>query len=362
MGSRCSGEAQLSLQIDSSTAESRYWVSSISYRSRARSRPTFADLRELTWKAQKKNRELGVTGILLYDKGRFFQTIEGPFEAIRSLWSDIREDQRHTEIDLLSDHIIPARLFGGWDLLSYHGDAETAESVRNFRASHELSQHVRDLMELVLNGDDLAINHLIGRLHKEGWQGNEIISHLIEPTARALGDAWLSDDCSEIDLTIGISMLQLAGHAVKHGLLRKTSAPRSQYRILLATEPGEPHALSTSLLADLFTNAGWQVDMAFPDTIQALMNQLASQKPDALDIGMSDALARSSQLTHLRETVERSRFAAPDSLTVVSVGGRLFADAVATAENAGADYARTTTAGATVRIADLLKQKRQQSQ
>lgn len=351
----------MSSQPDSATADPRFWVSSLSYQSRATTRPTLADLRELTSKAQKKNRKLGVTGILLYDKGRFFQTIEGPIASLRSLWTTIREDRRHTDIELLSEHIIPARLFSAWDLLSYHGDAEAASKVREIKASHALNQQVKDLMDLVLQGDDLAINHLIVRLQEQGWQGDDILTHLIEPSARALGDAWLSDVCTEIDLTIGISMLQLAGHAVKHGLLPKSGGPGSQYRILLATEPGEPHALGTSLLADLFTDAGWQVDLAFPDTDQALMNQLASQKPDALDIGMSDSLSRASKLDSLRETVERSRFAAPDHLTVVSVGGRLFADAVATAESAGADYARKTTAGATVRMADLIRQKRQES-
>lgn len=129
---------------------------------------------------------------------------------------------------------------------------------------------------------------------------------------------------------------------------------------MLATAPGEPHALGTSLLADLFIDAGWHVDMAFPDSNQALANQLKSQQPDALDIGLSDALPRQQKLEHLRQTVERSRFAAPDHLTVVSVGGRLFADAAATAESVGADHARKTAAGSSIRIAELIRQKRQQ--
>ena len=107
------------------------------------------------------------------------------------------------------------------------------------------------------------------------------LSLLIEPGARALGDAWLADDCSELDLTIGLSMLQLAGHAV-----RTTPTPaalqQSRYSILLATAPGEPHTLGTSLLADLFTDAGWRVDVAFPGSNQALSNQLAAQQPDAI--------------------------------------------------------------------------------
>ncbi|MEO0462747.1 MAG: BLUF domain-containing protein [Pseudomonadota bacterium] len=334
------------------------WTSSLTYQSRATTRPTAADLRELSWNAQQKNRSLGVTGMLLYEKGRFFQTLEGPPESLKTLWSSISRDKRHTDIELLSEHVIPAQLFAGWDLLSYHGDGDAAQAVRRGRAEHGLTRLVPDLMSLVLNGDDLGINTTMAKLAEDGWDGDAILTHLIEPTARALGDAWLSDDCSEFDLTIGLSMLQLAGHAVRHK--RTPDALRkSQYSILLATAPGEPHALGASLLADMFTDAGWHVDMAFPDSNQALVNQLAAQQPDALDIGLSEALPRDHAVKKLRETVERSRFAAPDHLTVVSVGGRLFADALATAEKVGADHARTTVAGATVCLAELIRQKRQ---
>ena len=113
---------------------------------------------------------------------------------------------------------------------------------------HDLTRQVPKLIEMVLNGDDIAINTMIAMLAENGWDGNAILAHLIEPTARALGDAWLSDDCSELDLAIGLSMLQLAGHAV-----RSTPTPaalrNSRYSILLATAPGEKHGLGTSLLA-----------------------------------------------------------------------------------------------------------------
>lgn len=192
------------------------WTSSLTYQSKATARPTPGDLRELAWEARQRNRSLGVTGMLLYDKGRFFQTLEGPPASLSVLWKSISEDPRHTQIEVLSEHIVPARLFGGWDLLSYHADEEPFHKVDRAKAQHQLTTRVPALMELVLNGDDLGINSFIASVAEQGWSGDAIISHLIEPTARALGDAWLSDDCSEVDLTIGLSMLQLAGHGVRH--------------------------------------------------------------------------------------------------------------------------------------------------
>lgn len=349
----------MSIEIEAAELKSPdSWTSSITYQSRVTIRPTIADLRELAAQAKARNRSLGVTGMLLYDRGRFFQTIEGPPASLKILWASISADTRHTDIEILSEHIIPARLFGAWDLMSYHGDEVDNATSYQARASHDLTRHVPKLIDLVLSGDDIGINTTIASLAEESWNGDDILTHLIEPTARALGDAWLSDSCTELDLTIGLSMLQLAGHGI-----RSTPTPaalrNSRYSILLATAPGEAHSLGTSLLADLFTDAGWQVEMSFPDSNQALVNQLAAQQPDAVDIALSDALPREHTLAKLRETVERSRFAAPDHLTVVSVGGRLFADAAASASNVGADHARKTVAGTSIRMAELIKQKRQ---
>ncbi len=348
----------MSLQAETSLTGPADWTVSLSYQSTATRRPTIADLSELTERARRRNHSLGVTGLLLYDRGQFFQTVEGPPESIKTIWESISRDSRHTDIDILSEHIIPTRLFGNWDLLSRHGDAETSANIQQSKAAHQLTSQVPVLIEKVLNGDDIGTNTLIASFAEAGWQGDLILCHLIEPTARALGDVWMSDDCSELDLTIGLSMLQLAGHAVRHTPTPEELKNR-KYSILLATMPGETHSLGTSLLADLFTDAGWHVDMAFPDSTHALTNQLKAQQPDALDLGLSESLLRRDSVVQLRETIERSRFAAPDHLTVISVGGRLFADAIATAESVGADHARKTVAGASVRIAELIRQKRQ---
>jgi hypothetical protein len=113
-----------------------------------------------------------------------------------------------------------------------------------------------------------------------------------------------------------------------------------------------------TLLGDIFTDAGWIVDMAFPDSPEALAKQLRAQRPDAVDIALSDALPRHHALAALRETIEKSRAATADEMMVVSVGGRLFAEAAATALSVGADHARKTAAGTSLRLARLIEQRR----
>lgn len=346
---------QISAQRD--TAKSENWLASLTYSSEAATTPSESELQSLVSAARGRNRSIGITGMLLYDGGRFLQTIEGPPEAVDLVWSSIRRDPRHREIELLSEHIVPARLFSGWDLrLQSRSGGQKNQTRSVSRVAFPLADHIPSVAHFALNGDDRQLNDLISDLVAQGWVGDALVKHLLEPAARALGDAWLADDCSEIDLTVGLSMLQLAGHAVQFRGSAE-NVRNSRYSILLVTAPGEPHLLGPSLLGDMFNNAGWAVDMAFPDSNESLARQLISQRPDAVDIALSDAVPRRHALDRLTETVEKCRAASPNELLVVSVGGRLFAEAAASAMSVGADHARMSATGTTISLAKLIEQR-----
>jgi len=334
------------------------WVACLTYKSVATATPRVSDLDRLANKARARNRSLDVTGMLLFEDGCFLQTLEGPPQAVGAVWSSIQRDQRHAHIEVLSEHMAATRLFSDWDLLLEGRFADLHRGTRQAaKAPPAIAEHLARLVELALNADDLALNTLIAGLAEQGWTSEAILSLLIEPGARALGDAWLDDRCSELDLTIGLSMLQLAGHAVRY-IPSAQSIRNSRYRVLLATAPGEKHMLGTTLLADQFLASGWQVDMAFPDSEEALTNQMNAQHPDAVDIGLSDAMPRQHAIEQLRSTIEHSRLIVSEHPTVVSVGGRLFAEAAATALSVGADHARQGLAGTSVRLAELVRKSR----
>jgi methanogenic corrinoid protein MtbC1 len=334
------------------------WVTCLTYKSTATATPRASDIDQLAARARARNRSLDVTGMLLFENGCFLQTLEGPPGAVAALWSSIQRDERHDHIEVLSEHLAAARLFSDWNLLLESRFAERAsETAKTAKAPAAVAEHVARLVELALNADDLALNTMMAGFGEQGWTSEAILTLLIEPAARALGDAWLDDRCSELDLTIGLSMLQLAGHAVRY-IPSAQSIRNSRYRILLATAPGEKHMLGTTLLADQFLAGGWQVDLAFPESEEALTNQMDAQHPDAVDIGLSDALPRQHAIDQLRSTIEHSRLVVSEHPTVVSVGGRLFAEAAATALSVGADHARKGLAGASVRLAELVRQSR----
>jgi len=330
----------------------------LTYQSSASAPPTNTELNELVAQARLRNQSVGVTGMLLYEDGRFLQTLEGPPQGLATIWSSIQRDERHQNIELLSEHYAEARLFSDWDLLLYRKREQTPPSLwERLRRRHPLNQYVQRVVRDAFEANEAGLGELFARLASSGWDGEEVVRQLIEPAARAMGDAWLADDVTEFDLTLGLGILQMAGHAVRY--TEDAEELRSKtYSILLAAAPGESNILGTTLLADQFSDAGWAVELAFPTSDEALANQLGAQRPDAVDIGLSDAITRQGRIATLRETVKHSRLVMPDQSLVVSVGGRLFAEASATAEHVGADHSRQSLAGTRLRIAELVAHAR----
>ena len=333
-------------------------IGCLTYQSRASAPPSEEELNDLVIRARTRNSSQGVTGMLLYEDGKFLQTLEGPPKGLETIWSSIRRDERHKDIEVLSQHLVSGRIFSEWDLLLYRKLDQAPKGLMDrLRPKNPLAKHIPNLVRLALDANEPALNNLFAKLAEQGWNGDAMVRDLLAPAARAMGDAWLADECSEFDLPLGLGMLQMAGHAVRY----RTDPDElrgSQYTILLASAPGEPHLFGPSLLADQFTDAGWSVEMVFPTSNEALQNQLNEQQPDAVDIALSDALPRQGKVSKLRETVEQSRWSVSAHPLVVSVGGRLFAEASATAENVGAAFARQSNAGTRLSLRELVEKTR----
>jgi hypothetical protein len=89
-------------------------LSTVVYRSRAVAPLSDPDLRSLTQTAQLRNHGEGITGVLLYDDSQFFQWLEGPADGVRRVMGSIRNDRRHTDLEVLSQRASPVRRFDGW--------------------------------------------------------------------------------------------------------------------------------------------------------------------------------------------------------------------------------------------------------
>jgi hypothetical protein len=86
------------------------------YRSRAVAPLSDQDLQHLMQTAQARNQREGITGVVLYDDSRFFQWLEGPANGVDRVMHSIRNDGRHTDLEVLTERPSQARRFDGWDM------------------------------------------------------------------------------------------------------------------------------------------------------------------------------------------------------------------------------------------------------
>lgn len=107
-------------------------VSALVYRSRSRIFLSSEQLIALEKNARVRNESMSITGMLLFDGTYFFQYLEGPEEAVQTLFLRILEDSRHHHIIKLLDDYAPARKFPHWgmQLLKVQSQSdETAEAM-----------------------------------------------------------------------------------------------------------------------------------------------------------------------------------------------------------------------------------------
>jgi len=67
--------------------------------------------------ARNHNPKFGITGLLVFGSGIFFQWLEGPKDNVTSLFKIISADSRHSDVVLLTkEDEFRERLFPNWDM------------------------------------------------------------------------------------------------------------------------------------------------------------------------------------------------------------------------------------------------------
>ena len=96
------------------------------YCSRAAAEVDDATVARIIATSQRRNPAWGITGLLVFGSGIFFQWLEGPREQILQLMSLLETDSRHEQIVLLSENEeVRERMFPDWAM-----ELVTADHIR----------------------------------------------------------------------------------------------------------------------------------------------------------------------------------------------------------------------------------------
>ena len=85
-----------------------------------------AELAQILRTARARNSALKVTGALMLYQNWFAQILEGPEDAIKSLYDRIKTDARHDSVQLLEQGAATQRSFEKWAMahVGEHGEAD----------------------------------------------------------------------------------------------------------------------------------------------------------------------------------------------------------------------------------------------
>ncbi len=113
----------------------------LTYASIASDPLTPAGVQAIVDHARAANERRQVTGMLVFDRNCFLQTLEGRREAVSETFCRIAADPRHRRILLMDVLPVDERLFANWTMGFAAADARGRELFLRFGGSDEFEPH-----------------------------------------------------------------------------------------------------------------------------------------------------------------------------------------------------------------------------
>ena len=184
----------------------------------------------------------------------------------------------HEAADLLGVHymtiyrrvrlgILPARKIGGtWmvDPADLVRATTTPDRGRRRRGSHpRVSMWQERLQARMLSGDVAGSWQVIEAAMASGLEPGEIYVRVLAPSLHAIGALWgsggISVDQEHLASSVATTLIGRLGPRFVH-------PGRKKGVVIVAMPPGERHGLGVAMLADILTDAGYEVLNLGPDT------------------------------------------------------------------------------------------------
>jgi len=138
----------------------------------------------------------------------------------------------------------------------------------------------------------------------------------ISAAARQLGARWETDEVSFTQVTLAVGKLYALVRSIGSRATRTAIARQPQKSALFASLPGEQHTLGVTIAAEVFRDAGWDIDLQIDRSHEELLARVEQVRPSVVGLSLSNS-AGFDALTRL---VIALRLAQPDVLIAVAGG------------------------------------------
>lgn len=149
---------------------------------------------------------------------------------------------------------------------------------------------------LILPDPDAAL-HFIEDRRAEGISLPGVYLGYISGGARCLGERWERDELSFLQVTCGTGHLYALMRALRSEISFASRKFDNRRVALFATVPGEEHGVGITVAADLFREAGWEIDLETGTEHDELVAHVEKTRPHIIGLSLStkhrlDALVR----------------------------------------------------------------------
>jgi MerR family transcriptional regulator, light-induced transcriptional regulator len=206
---------------------------------------------------------------------------------------------------------------------------------------------VVEFANLTTKEDPSLATEYVQRLIDDGILIEDIFLKVMAPAARYLGEQWVHDSCSFVEVTLGVARM--------HRLLREfngvpahlwSSAGEGHNALLLPT-PGEQHTFGLRLVQEFMMREGWAVVNHPVEKLGDLKKVLQSQYFDVAGLSLSGE----TLIDNLTSAIRLIRTVSLNSEIKVIVGGNIFTERPELLKQCGADATAGDAPGA-VRLAN----------
>lgn len=208
-------------------------------------------------------------------------------------------------------------------------------SHKNHAKPASRAEWVRHLCDALIAGSDTAYRSVISDLVLNGFEPDEIYQSIIPDAARNLGEMWLFDEATFVEVTTGASRLQSLLREKKTndnaGWMNR-SIPLGQ-SILLVIPQFEDHSLGAFVAADQFRRHGiWVhlgIGMDTPEVVDLVARGRFAMVGFTLSTGKNLDKMK-TMMSSIRKTV--------DECPPLIIGGNVVEQVPTVADQTGATY------------------------
>lgn len=146
----------------------------------------------------------------------------------------------------------------------------------------------------------------------------------VAAASRMLGARWDADTVTFVEVASSVGKLYTLVRAARSAAAGQTRSTDPRKTALFAPVPGERHTLGVTIAAELFREAGWDIDLQVEGTHDTLVARAERLRPAVIGLSVS----ASSGLDGLARLVAALRLAVPGALVAVAASGGMDADAL----------------------------------